>query len=74
MYLSIDKDVLSPDYARTNWDQGQADIAETVDFIRSFLKGRRLIGADICGENPEGAEGPEAGEERRSMILPMGCC
>ncbi len=65
VYLSIDKDVLSPDYARTNWDQGQADIAETVDFIRSFLKGRRLIGADICGENPEGAEGPEAGEERR---------
>ena len=65
VYLSIDKDVLSPDFARTNWDQGQAGIAETADFIRTFLKGRTLIGADICGENPEGAEGPEAEEERR---------
>ena len=65
VYISVDKDILSPGFARTNWDQGQAGIRETVDFIRGFLKGRRMIGADICGENPEGAEGPQAEEERQ---------
>lgn len=65
VYLSIDKDVLSPDFARTNWDQGWTGTAEMADFIRSFLKGRRLIGADLCGENPEGAKGAEAEEERQ---------
>ena len=60
VYISIDKDLLASDSARTNWDQGQTGIAEMADFIRNFLRGRTLIGADICGEDPEGAEGPEA--------------
>lgn len=48
VYLSIDKDVLSAEVARTNWDQGQ--LLET-DLVRGIdsLAGR-IIGSDITGE------------------------
>lgn len=65
VYLSVDKDILSFDSACTNWDQGRTEREEAADFIRSFLQGRTFIGADICGENPEGAEGPEADAQCR---------
>lgn len=65
VYISIDKDILSPSFARTNWDQGEADPADVCRLIQTFLARRPLIGMDVCGENPEGADGPEAEEERR---------
>ena len=65
MYISIDKDILSPSFARTNWDQGEADPADVCRLIQTFLARRPLIGMDVCGENPEGADGPEAEAERR---------
>ena len=48
VYLSIDKDVLSPEVARTNWDQGrfsEADLMRGIDTLAG-----RLIGSDITGE------------------------
>ncbi|MDR2012067.1 MAG: arginase family protein [Rhodanobacter sp.] len=48
VYLSIDKDVLSADIARTNWDQGRltdTDLLRAVDLLRG-----RLIGSDITGD------------------------
>ena len=30
LYISVDKDVLGPDYARTNWDQGRAGLWEVL--------------------------------------------
>ncbi|MEP7041695.1 MAG: hypothetical protein ABI843_01455 [Dokdonella sp.] len=48
VYLSIDKDVLSPEVARTNWDQGRlgdADLFRVIDALRG-----RLIGSDITGD------------------------
>lgn len=65
VYISIDKDILSPSFARTNWDQGEADPADVCRLIQTFLARRPLIGMDVCGENPEGADGPEAEAERR---------
>lgn len=48
VYLSIDKDVLHPDVAHTNWDQGL--LREThVDAVISAL-GDRIAGADITGD------------------------
>jgi hypothetical protein len=47
-YLSIDKDVLSPSAARTNWDQGCMAVAEILDAI-AILRAR-LIGSDVTGE------------------------
>lgn len=48
VYLSIDKDVLSPDEASTNWDQGRlrvADLLHAIDLVRP-----RLVGSDVTGE------------------------
>jgi len=47
-YLSIDKDVLSPETVRTNWDQGRMQERHLVDMIVA-MKGS-LIGCDITGE------------------------
>ena len=50
IYISIDKDVLSPYYARTNWSQGTmtADILKRL-LLEMFLH-QRVIGVDLCGE------------------------
>ena len=48
VYLSIDKDVLSPDVARTNWDQGRlldTDLLSVIDALAG-----KLIGSDITGD------------------------
>ena len=48
VYLSVDKDVLSPEVARTNWDQGrltEADMLEVAACVRP-----RLVGCDITGD------------------------
>ena len=51
VYLSIDKDVLSPEVARTNWDQGRlldSDLLGAIDALHG-----RLIGSDITGDVSE---------------------
>jgi hypothetical protein len=48
VYLSIDKDVLRADIARTNWDQGRftdTDLLRAIDLLHG-----RLIGSDITGD------------------------
>lgn len=48
VYLSIDKDVLSADVARTNWDQGQlldTDLFSAIDAL-----GGRVFGSDVTGD------------------------
>ena len=49
VYLSIDLDYLSPDYARTNWNQGTASLQDLLDSLDASLKGKNLLGVDICG-------------------------
>lgn len=48
IYLSIDKDVLDPAVARTNWDQGRLELA-AIERVIASLTGR-LVGSDITGE------------------------
>lgn len=48
VYLSIDKDALSEDVVKTNWDQGLLKL-EHVTQVISCLKGR-ILGSDITGE------------------------
>lgn len=48
VYLSIDKDVLSPQVAHTNWDQGRlldTDLLGAIERLRG-----KLIGSDITGD------------------------
>ena len=59
LYISVDKDVLDPFWATTNWDQGNARLTDIVDCLRDACSLRNVIGVDICGENPEEMESRE---------------
>jgi hypothetical protein len=48
LYVTIDKDVLSPSVVRTNWDQGvlsEQDLHAAIDML-----GNRIVACDITGE------------------------
>lgn len=64
VYLSIDKDVLSEEYARTNWDQGEMNLTTLTEIIRWIGEQFEVLGVDICGELP-GAASYEAAEVQR---------
>ena len=51
LYLSIDLDVLSEDYIRTNWDQGKYSISQLVESLELLWKSNRILGIDLCGED-----------------------
>lgn len=59
VWISLDKDVLAPDEAVTNWDQGHLTLAEVLEAIAIFAARRSVIGMDVCGDfSPEGDNGP----------------
>lgn len=49
VYLSIDLDALSEQYARTDWNQGKMSLDELCGILRRYIGSRRILGADICG-------------------------
>lgn len=49
IFLSIDIDVLSEEYAMTDWSQGTMSLEDLESAIRSLKSRFRIIGADICG-------------------------
>lgn len=59
LYISIDKDALSPTYAATNWDQGSLTLDALKNFITTLTAGRKILGIDICGERAHDFEGDE---------------
>jgi len=59
LYISIDKDALSPTYAATNWDQGSLTLDALKDSITALTTGRKILGIDICGERAHDFEGDE---------------
>ncbi|MBR6184461.1 MAG: arginase family protein [Bacteroidales bacterium] len=60
VYLSIDLDVLSEEYARTDWDQGRMTLEELKRALRAVIGARRIIGVDLCGGNtPEKGASPD---------------
>lgn len=50
VYISIDKDVLDPKSAVTNWDQGTLSLTDLQKALYTFLIEKKVIGIDICGE------------------------
>ena len=52
LYISIDKDVLNADCARTNWEQGILTLSDLKQALLSILRHEKIIGIDICGECP----------------------
>ena len=60
LYISIDKDALSPAFAATNWDQGSLSTAMLKGFIADLAKDHKIIGVDICGERARDIEDSRA--------------
>ena len=59
LYISIDKDALSPSYAVTNWDQGSLTLDALKNCITALTTNRKILGIDICGERVHDFEGDE---------------
>ncbi|MBO4455020.1 MAG: hypothetical protein J5759_01070 [Bacteroidales bacterium] len=49
VYISIDLDVLSKRYARTDWSQGDMALSRLQSDIGRICAGHRLLGVDVCG-------------------------
>lgn len=51
VWVSVDKDILSPCYARTDWSQGTMTLPELERQLeRVFTRAGKILGVDICGE------------------------
>lgn len=68
IYITIDKDVLRPDDAVTNWDQGQLTLDGLERLVRAVAHRARLIGADVVGD----WSAPRYGPDLLSKILKRG--
>ncbi len=49
VYLSIDLDILSPAFARTDWDQGSMSLEALTRFLQRLAAAHRILGVDLCG-------------------------
>lgn len=53
LYVSLDKDVLSLEWAHTDWDQGDWSLSQLIRTLERYWSGAsEVIGIDICGEAP----------------------
>ena len=59
VYISLDKDVLSNEYAATDWSQGSLTADELIKFLKNIFSNCRVIGMDVCGEAAEHATDEE---------------
>ncbi|MED0687476.1 arginase family protein [Anoxybacillus ayderensis] len=51
VYISIDKDVLRPQDAQTNWDQGTMSLQMLLTYIDYLFRYKHVLGVDVCGED-----------------------
>lgn len=67
-YISIDKDILDKNYIETNWSQGHMPLDMLEHLLQFFIKDKKIIGIDICGECQSGLPFPEyiEAEEKNS--------
>lgn len=49
VYLSIDIDVLSPAFARTDWSHGNMTPEALLEGLDAIAANHRILGVDICG-------------------------
>lgn len=55
VYVSLDKDILAGDYARTDWSQGQHSLEQVkVILYKIFAADVQVVAVDVCGELTEG--------------------
>jgi len=71
IYLSIDLDYLSTDYARTNWNQGSATLQMLLDQVEEAIRGKKLVAVDICGgiSSAQGGKAEDFSINRRTRDI-----
>ena len=69
VYLSVDLDILAPECIRTNWNQGSLTVRQLIDGIACAIRGRTVIGADVCG-----GPAPDDGDFGPSLELARQIC
>ncbi len=50
IYVSIDKDVLSSEYAACDWSQGDMSLPQLLASVQAIAAKNRILGIDVCGE------------------------
>lgn len=50
VYISLDKDVMSREWARTDWTQGDFSLAQVKDILYTLMRRMDVAAVDICGE------------------------
>ncbi|MCQ2141319.1 MAG: arginase family protein [Bacteroidales bacterium] len=68
VYFSIDKDVLSQNFASTNWDQGCMTLEQLRTCIERVAVSHHVIGADICGGLTREKGGTDADFEKNQKV------
>jgi len=55
VYISLDKDIMSPEYASTHWSQGEYTLPSVLSMLERILTSdAEVIAVDVCGEcSPE---------------------
>ena len=74
LYLSVDKDVLSPMSAHTTWSQGDMSLEELKECLKMILSYYKencgeLIGMDVCGECDSKGDGSSERNDRANEEL-----
>lgn len=62
VYISIDKDAMSPDEAATNWDQGSLTFSCMEEILQNIFACKNILGVDICGERAKDMDFSESTE------------
>lgn len=62
VYLSIDKDVMSEEVVKTNWDQGTMSLGELQEWLDIIYDNHSVLGVDICGE-------PDVSDSAKTHIM-----
>lgn len=50
LYISVDKDCLQSQFARSNWDTGELELSDVCAAIERLRRDCELVGADVTGE------------------------
>lgn len=59
VYICIDKDVLTNEYAVSDWEHGRLTLPQLQEILEALFSCCHIIGADICGEKaPKPLHGP----------------
>ena len=61
VYVSLDKDIMHREYARTDWSQGAYGLEEVKRMLALLMENMEVVAVDICGETApsKGATGED---------------